>query len=312
MLDQDGNIIIDEKTIEIPLFKPVKVFSADQTEGAPLPSLSTDLTGDVQQYEAFMEALRRASPMPIEFAPLEPGIAGRCVYSRQVILIQEGMGQVRTVRAAVHEIGHALLHNREKGHMSALPEDMDKELPRAKDRRTREVEAESVSYAVCQYYHIDTSASSMDYIASWSKDKSLPELKASLETITKTVNGLIAAIDKHFAEICRERGVDLTVSELSAPEERDTPEKYVGDFFAHLEELYAAGLIPAPHPSSERDNFERSQQLRPAAPECAFAMYAEPPIFRRGWTLFYSCGNQTSCKPLFDCRRNKPNYAEMR
>ena len=155
VLDQDGNIIIDEKTIEIPLFKPVKVFSADQTEGAPLPSLSTDLTGDVRHYEAFMEALRRASPMPIEFAPLEPGIAGRCVYSRQVILIQEGMGQVRTVRAAVHEIGHALLHNREKGHMSALPEDMDKELPRAKDRRTREVEAESVSYAVCQYYHIE-------------------------------------------------------------------------------------------------------------------------------------------------------------
>ena len=118
-------------------------------------------------------------------------------------------------------------------------------------------EAESVSYAVCQYYGIDTSANSMGYIAGWSKDKSLPELKASLDTITKTVNGLITTIDKHFAEICKERGIDLTTPELPVPEEPDTPENYVADFFAHLDGLYAAGLIPAPHPPDKRDAFEQ-------------------------------------------------------
>ena len=122
---------------------------------------------------------------------------------------------------------------------------------------TSTFEAESVSYAVCQYYGIDTSANSIGYIAGWSKDKSLPELKASLDTITKTVNGLITTIDKHFAEICKERGIDLTTPELPVPEEPDTPENYVADFFAHLDGLYAAGLIPAPHPPDKRDAFEQ-------------------------------------------------------
>ena len=191
VLDRDGNIIIDEKTVEIPLFKPVKVFTADQTEGKPLPSLATGLTGDVQQYEAFMEALRRTSPMPISFAPLEPNTDGVCSFTKQTISIREGMSQVQTVCAAVHEIGHAVLHDREKNRLSAAAGNTDKEPPKIKDENTMEVEAESVSYAVCQYYGIDTSANSIGYIAGWSKDKSLPELKASLDTITKTVNGLI-------------------------------------------------------------------------------------------------------------------------
>ena len=164
---------------------------------------------------------------------------------------------MQTVCAAVHEIGHGVLHDREKNRLSAAAGNTDKEPPKAKDENTMEVEAESVSYAVCQYYGIDTSANSIGYIAGWSKDKSLPELKASLDTITKTVNGLITTIDKHFAEICKERGIDLTTPELPVPEEPDTPENYVADFFAHLDGLYAAGLIPAPHPPDKRDAFEQ-------------------------------------------------------
>ena len=257
VLGPDGNIIIDEKTVEIPLFKPVKVFSADQTEGKPLPSLAAGLTGDVQQYEAFMEALHRTSPMPISFGALDQNTDGLCNHAKQTITIREGMSQVQTVCAAVHEIGHGVLHDREKNRLSAAAGNTDKEPPKAKDENTMEVEAESVSYAVCQYYGIDTSANSIGYIAGWSKDKSLPELKASLDTITKTVNGLITTIDKHFAEICKERGIDLTTPELPVPEEPDTPENYVADFFAHLDGLYAAGLIPAPHPPDKRDAFEQ-------------------------------------------------------
>ena len=209
ILDQDGNAIMDEKIIEIPLFKPVKVFSADQTDGEPLPSLVADLSGDVQQYEAFMEALRRTSPMPIVFGTLEPGTDGLCSFSNQSITIRAGMSQVQTVCATVHEIGHAVLHDREKDRLSAAAGNTDKDPPKAKDKSTMEVEAESVSFAVCQYYGIDTSANSLGYIAGWSKDRSLPELKASLETITNAVSGLISSIDKHFAEIFKERGIDL-------------------------------------------------------------------------------------------------------
>jgi len=195
--------------------------------------------------------------MPISFGALDQNTDGLCNHAKQTITIREGMSQVQTVCATVHEIGHAVLHDREKNRLSAAAGNTDKEPPKVKDENTMEVEAESVSYAVCQYYGIDTSANSMGYIAGWSKDKSLPELKASLDTITKTVNGLITTIDKHFAEICKERGIDLTTPELPVPEEPDTPENYVADFFAHLDGLYAAGLIPAPHPPDKRDAFEQ-------------------------------------------------------
>ena len=249
VLDGDGNIIMDEKTVEIPLFKPVKVFTADQTEGKPLPSLATDLTGDVQQYEAFMEALRRTSPMPISFAALAPDTDGVCSFTKQTISIREGMSQVQTVCATVHEIGHAVLHDREKDRLSAAAGNADP--PKAKDKNTMEVEAESVSFAVCQYYGIDTSANSMGYIAGWSRDKSLPELKASLETITKTVSGLINTIDRHFAEICKERGIDLTAQpEQAGP---DTLEQFAADLYDYMDQLHQTGILERPFTLDPRE-----------------------------------------------------------
>ena len=254
VLDPDGNIIMDEKTVEIPLFKPVKVFTADQTEGKALPSLATDLTGNVQQYEAFMEALRRTSPMPIAFGPLDTDTDGLCSFTRQTITIREGMSQVQTVCATVHEIGHAVLHDREKDRLSAAAGNTDKEPPKAKDKNTMEVEAESVSFAVCQYYGIDTSANSMGYIAGWSRDKSLPELKASLETITKTVSGLISTIDRHFAEICKERGIDLT-TQPEQPEQAglDTLEQFAADLYDYMDQLHQTGILERPFTLDPRE-----------------------------------------------------------
>ena len=252
VLNQDGNIVLEEKTIEIPLFKPVKVFTADQTEGEPLPSLAADLTGDVRQYEAFMEALRRTSPMPLSIVPLPPDLDGLCNHSEWKISIREGMSEVQTVCAAVHEITHAVLHDRGQNQTAAAAG--EGETPRKKDKNTVEVEAESCAFSVLAYYGIDTSANSIGYIASWSSDKDLKELKASLDTITKTTSSLITSIDRHFAEICKECGIDLTAQPEKEP---DTPEKYVTDFFDHLQQMYEAKLISNPFSTDSREEVER-------------------------------------------------------
>ena len=172
-----------------------------------------------------------------------------CSFTKQTISIREGMSQVQTVCATVHEIGHAVLHDREKDRLSAAAGNADP--PKAKDKNTMEVEAESVSFAVCQYYGIDTSANSMGYIAGWSRDKSLPELKASLETITKTVSGLINTIDRHFAEICKERGIDLTAQpEQAGP---DTLEQFAADLYDYMDQLHQTGILERPFTLDPRE-----------------------------------------------------------
>ena len=218
MVDKNGDVIMEEKVIEIPMYRPVKVFDVSQTGGKPLPQLSSPLTGDVQNYEIFMEALRRTSPMPIVFKPLAPELDGVCSYSSHTISIREGMSEVQTVCATVHEITHAVLHGKEQDRLTAAAGTEQAEKIKPKDRNTEEVEAESVSYAVCQYYGIETGENSLGYIAAWSKDRSLPELKASLDTIGKTANQLITSIDRHFKEICKERGIDLSQPEQAEPE----------------------------------------------------------------------------------------------
>ncbi|MCH5278356.1 MAG: DUF4316 domain-containing protein [Christensenellaceae bacterium] len=293
MFDQEGKAIMEEKEVKIPMYKVVSVFDVSQTEGKPLPQLASDLSGNVQQYEVFMEALRRSSPVPMEIKPIERDTDGYFSTTDQRIAIRDGMSEVQTVCASVHEIAHAKLHNNKKieepkdapkyqeieifdipglfsnGRIPAadVPEGMYRydlrgsdydpgmpitvenrvvvnhagsiitakplELPedgwrrlteddglnfvggeisayqflneQRKDRCTEEVEAESIFYAVCQYYGIETAENSFGYIAAWSQGKELTELRASLETINRTASELITDIDRHFAEICKER-----------------------------------------------------------------------------------------------------------
>ena len=223
ILDADGKAVMEEKEIEIPMFRPVKVFDVSQTDGKPLPELASTLSGSVQNYEAFMEALRRSAPVPLSVEPMVANMDGFFSPDQQRIAIRAGMSEVQTVSAAVHEIAHSKLHNYAKAQEEAARAG-DKEPPKKKDRNTEEVEAESISYAVCQYYGIQTGENSFGYIANWSQGKELPELRASLETINKAAGELIADIDRHYKVICKERGIDLTAQpEQAVPQQEATP-----------------------------------------------------------------------------------------
>ena len=211
MLDADGKIITEEKTIQIPMYKPVTVFDVSQTEGKPLPQLAHELSGNVANYDVFMEALRRSSPVPISIEVMGGGMDGYFDLEHQDIAIRKGMSEVQTVSAVIHEMAHALPHNRTKDTEEKTPE---------LSRSTEEVQAESISYAVCAYYGIATGENSFGYIVSWSKDKTLPELRESLEVISKTADGLISDIDRHYAEILKEREAELIAAEPAMAVER--------------------------------------------------------------------------------------------
>lgn len=214
--DRHGNIVMEEKEVRLPWFKPVKVFDISQTDGKPLPQIVSDLTGNVQQYEAFMEALRQSSPVPLEIKSIESNVDGFFSPKDQSITIREGMSEVQTVCAAVHEIAHSKLHNYEKlKEEAAVNGDLLDPIVK-KDRHTEEVEAESIAYVVCKYYGIETSENSFGYIATWSESKELKELKASLETINKTSSKLIDDIDRNYKEICKERGINLSPKETES------------------------------------------------------------------------------------------------
>ena len=246
MLDKDGKVIMEEKEIEIPLFRPVKVFDVSQTDGKPLPELASSLSGNVQNYEAFMEALRRSAPVPLSVEPMAANMDGYFSPDQQRIAIRAGMSEVQTVSAAVHEIAHSKLHNYAKAQEEAARAG-DKEPPKKKDRNTEEVEAESISYAVCQYYGIQTGENSFGYIANWSQGKELPELRASLETINKAAGELIADIDRHYKVICKERGIDLAAqSEQTVPQQEAASEAEV------------PMQAPARHAYKLHSNFERT------------------------------------------------------
>ena len=315
ILDKDGKIVTEEKEIEIPMFRPVKVFDVSQTDGKPLPKLASSLSGNVPNYEAFMEALRRSAPVPITFEAMAADTDGYFSADHQKIAIRQGMSEVQTVSATVHEIAHSKLHNQKKIQIANdeqyqeielfdkpglfsngrivrdnLPEgvycydlrgsDYDPGEPvcveeqvvvnhagsvllteplelaengrlmlteeeglnfvggfstlaqflqeQKKDRHTEEVEAESISYAVCKYFGIETGENSFGYIASWSQGKELKELRASLETINKTSGTLISDIERHYKEICKERGID--------PNAKKEPEMAVLDAEANQQE----------------------------------------------------------------------------
>ena len=287
ILDADGKAVMEEKEIEIPMFRPVKVFDVSQTDGKPLPELASSLSGTVPHYEAFMEALRRSAPVPIEFEPMAANMDGYFSSEQQRIALREGMSEVQTISAAVHETAHSKLHDPKKYEAEPtwkivmvseggvkhdyrldftteaeaeqaaaedgwryvdenqfewrleVEEDLTAVKQAAKNRNTEEVEAESISYAVCQYFGIQTGENSFGYIASWSKDKELKELRASLEIINKTSCELINDIERHYKEICKERGIDLT----AAPEPEQAPQQAVEEVSQPSAEYREALLV---------------------------------------------------------------------
>lgn len=322
ILGSDGQAVTEEVEIKSARFRAIPVFDVSQTEGKPLPELISALHGDVKQFDVFIEALRRSSPVPIEIIPLPGDTDGQFIISEKKIQLREGMSEKQTVSAAIHEITHAKLHNPDapadpmdviayapillfdkpmlftesRVKQEELPEGLhcydlrggdddpgrpvtleasvavnhagsiisaepinlpeagyielgegpdflgDKEIslreyihlanpdmPLAKSQSTKEVEAESVSYTVCQYYGIETKENSFGYIAHWSKDRELSQLKASLQTISRAANELITDIDRHFAEICKERGItkelpDEPKKQDNIPTEQEKPE----------------------------------------------------------------------------------------
>lgn len=193
----DGKPIIEVQEVTRPAFKVVSVFDVSQTEGREIPSLGVDeLSGDVREYEMFFEALKRSCPVPMEFENIEGNAKGYYHQMEQRIAIREGMSQVQTIKTAIHEMAHQRLH-------AVDPLDEKSEIIN-QTRSSKEVEAESVTYTVCQHYGIETSDYSFAYVAGWSHGKETPELKASLNTIRKTANEMITEIDGHIAEINKE------------------------------------------------------------------------------------------------------------
>ena len=250
VIGADGKPVMEQREVTIPRYKVVSVFDLSQTEGREIPDIAVDaLTGGVEQYEDFFKALEQASPVPVAFEKIESGAHGYYHLEDKRIAIDEGMSELQTVKTLIHEIAHAKLH------------DIDLNAPREEqnraDRRTREVEAESVAFTVCQHFGLDTSDYSFGYIAGWSSGKDIKELKASLETIRTTANELITEIDGHFAELqqqreaaqaeqdaARETGNTFSIYQLKGGEEtRDYR-------FEPLDRLQAAGL------SVDRANYE--------------------------------------------------------
>ena len=199
VMGKDGKPVTEVQEIQVPAFKIVSVFDVNQTEGEPLPSIGVEeLTGSVERYGEFFKALEQTSPVPIGFEDIPGGSHGYYHLTEKRIAIQEGMSELQTLKTAIHEIAHSKLH-------AIDPEAPAIEQADRPDSRTREVQAESVAYAVCQHYGLDTSDYSFGYVAGWSSGKDLKELKASLETIRTTAHELITTIDGHLAQLQKER-----------------------------------------------------------------------------------------------------------
>ena len=251
VIGKDGKPVTEEKEITIPAYKVVSVFDVSQTEGRELPDIAVDeLTGDVDRYKDFFAALEKTSPVPIGFEKIEGGAHGYYHLENKRIAIDEGMSQLQTLKTAIHEIAHAKLHDIDLN----APKD---EQPRV-DRRTREVEAESVAYTVCQHYGLDTSDYSFGYVAGWSSGRELAELKSSLETIRSAAAEIINSIDANIAELQKAQDKEQTAgqeqpeqeAEKAAEPDKDTFSIYqlkrgdeTRDFrFEPYDRLQAAGL----------------------------------------------------------------------
>ena len=218
IIGKDGKPVTEEKEITIPAYKVVSVFDVSQTEGKELPDIAVDeLTGDVDRYKDFFAALEKTSPVPIAFEEIVGGSHGYYHLEDKRIAINEGMSELQTLKTAIHEIAHAKLHDID------LNAPKDEQQPHI-DRRTREVEAESVAYTVCQHYGLDTSDYSFGYVAGWSSGRELSELKSSLETIRSAAAEIINSIDENLAELQKAQDKEQTAGqEQPTREEQATP-----------------------------------------------------------------------------------------
>ena len=219
VIGKDGKPVTEEKEITIPAYKVVSVFDVSQTEGRELPDIAVDeLTGDVDRYKDFFAALEKTSPVPIGFEKIEGGAHGYYHLEDKRIAIDKGMSQLQTLKTAIHEIAHAKLHDID------LNAPKDEQQPRV-DRRTREVEAESVAYTVCQHYGLDTSDYSFGYVAGWSSGRELAELKSSLETIRSAAAEIINSIDANIAELQKAQDKEQTAGQEQPEQEAPAPEQ---------------------------------------------------------------------------------------
>ena len=206
VIGADGKPVTEEKEITIPAFKVVSVFDVSQTEGKEIPNLAVDmLTGDVERFKDVFAALEKTSPVPIGFEKIEGGAHGYYHLEEKRIAIDEGMSELQTLKTAIHEIAHAKLHDIDLN--APVTEQADRP-----DRRTREVQAESVAYAVCQHYGLDTSDYSFGYVAGWSSGRELDELKSSLETIRSAAAEIINSIDGYLKDLQQEQETEQTAT----------------------------------------------------------------------------------------------------
>lgn len=218
LVGADGKAVTEEKEITIPAYKVVSVFDVSQTEGKELPSIGVnELTGDVSQYEDFFTALKKASPVPIALEHIAGSAHGYYHLAEKRIAIDDNMSELQTLKTAIHEIAHAKLHDIDLN----APKEEKENRP---NQRTREVEAESVAYTVCQHYGLDTSDYSFGYVAGWSSDKELSELKDSLETIRLAASELIDSIDGHFKELQRAKENELSEKETEPALQKEKQE----------------------------------------------------------------------------------------
>lgn len=199
IIGADGKPVMEKVTRQVPSYVPVSVFDVSQTEGEPLPQLVNELNGSVEAYQDLMQAIRDVSPFPVSFEEIQGGAKGFCDPVTQRIVIQQGMSEAQSVKTAIHEVTHADLHAPEQNLI----------LADRTDRRTREIEAESTAFVVCEHYGIDTSDYTFPYLASWSSSKELAELQSSLETIQKQAGDLIDKIDTRLTELQKDREKDL-------------------------------------------------------------------------------------------------------
>ena len=262
IIGKDGKPVTEEKEVTIPAYKVVSVFDVSQTEGKELPDIAVDeLTGDVDRYKDFFAALEKTSPVPIAFENIEGGSHGYYHLEDKRIAINEGMSELQTLKTAIHEIAHAKLHDID------LNAPKDEQQPHV-DRRTREVEAESVAYTVCQHYGLDTSDYSFGYVAGWSSGRELSELKSSLETIRSAAAEIINSIDENLAELQKAQDKEQTAGqeqptreEKAAPKEQPQPEAPAKADTAGKEK---------PEPEADAPGKSGAQEKADAAPKEAF------------------------------------------